>query len=176
LLLVAVKQGWIAPKIPFSIHYLAALGPAVASVLVTAATSGLSGLQELWGRITSWRAGRLWAVFAIFSPVVMFAVSVLIVFLVKGEWPDLGLLGQPNYLPYLGPGVLLLWLVSFGFGEEIGWRGFALPRLQKAMSVSKATILLALMWAIWHIPAFFYLDTLPRPTDPGISTVSRERF
>lgn len=160
LLLVAVKQGWIAAKIPFGMHYLASLGPAVASVLVTAANSGLSGLRELWRRITSWRAGRMWAVFSIFSPLVMFAASILIVRLVRGEWPNLRLLGQPNYLPYLGPGVLVLWLVSFGFGEEIGWRGFALPRLQRSMSVSKATLLLALMWAFWHIPAFFYLDTL----------------
>ncbi len=159
-LLVAVKQGWIAIKIPFAIHYLASLGPAVAAVVVTAATSGAIGLRELWGRIVRWRIGRMWAVFAVFSPFAMFAASFLIVRLVKGEWPDLRLLGQPNYLPYLGPGVLLLWLASFGFGEEIGWRGFALPRLQKTMSVSRATLLLALMWALWHMPAFLYLDTL----------------
>ena len=67
---------------------------------------------------------------------------------------------RDSYLPYLGAGVVLLWLVSFGFGEEIGWRGFALPRLQKTMSASRATLLLALMWAFWHVPAFLYLDTL----------------
>ena len=158
--LVAVKQGWINLKVPFAIHYLASFGPAMASVLVTAVITGSKGLRELWGRITRWRAGRMWVVFSIFSPLAMFAVSILVVRLVKGNWPDLRLLGQPNYLPYLGAGVVFLWLVSFGFGEEIGWRGFALPRLQKTMSVSKATLLLAVMWALWHMPAFLYVDTL----------------
>jgi len=158
--LVAVKQGWINLKVPFAIHYLASFGPAMASVLVTAVITGSKGLRELWGRITRWRVGRMWVVFSIFSPLAMFAVSILVVRLVKGNWPDLRLLGQPNYLPYLGAGVVFLWLVSFGFGEEIGWRGFVLPRLQNTMSVSKATLLLALMWALWHMPAFLYLDTL----------------
>jgi len=158
--LVAVKQGWINLKVPFAIHYLASFGPAMASVLVTAVITGSKGLRELWGRITRWRVGRMWVVFSIFSPLAMFAVSILVVRLVKGNWPDLRLLGQPNYLPYLGAGVVFLWLVSFGFGEEIGWRGFALPRLQKTMSVSKATLLLAVMWALWHMPAFLYVDTL----------------
>jgi membrane protease YdiL (CAAX protease family) len=55
--------------------------------------------------------------------------------------------------------VLPLWLITFGFGEEIGWRGFALPRMQKTMSVSRATLLLGLLWVFWHVPAFFYHET-----------------
>jgi membrane protease YdiL (CAAX protease family) len=82
-----------------------------------------------------------------------------IVRLVKGEWPDLRLLGQANYLPYLGIWVLPIWLATYGFGEETGWRGFALPRLQKGMSVARATLILGLMWALWHTPAFLYLET-----------------
>ena len=158
--LVAAKQGWTNSKVPFAIHYLAAFGPALAAVIVTAATTGSAGLRELWGHITLWRVGRMWAIFSVFSPLAMFAVSLPVVRLVKGTWPDLHLLGQPNYLPYLGIGVVFLWLSTFGFGEEVGWRGFALPRLQKTMSPSKATLMLALMWALWHIPAFLYLDTL----------------
>jgi len=54
----------------------------------------------------------------------------------------LRLLGEVSYLPRLGFAVLPLWLLTFGFDEEIGWRGFALPRLQKTMSVAKATLAL----------------------------------
>jgi membrane protease YdiL (CAAX protease family) len=157
--LVAVRQGWINLPIPFAVHYLAAFGPLLAAVIVTALTGGRDGLKELWGRVTRWRVGWNWALFSIFSPVVIFALSMPVVWLIKGNWPDLRLLGQANYLPYLGVWVLPVWLATFGFGEEIGWRGFALPRLQKTMSVSRATLTLGLMWIAWHVPAFFYLDT-----------------
>jgi membrane protease YdiL (CAAX protease family) len=157
--LIAVRQGWVDWDIPFSIHYLASFGPMLAALIVTALTSGRAGLGELWGRITKWRVGWKWTSFAILSPFVIFALFLPFVRLVKGEWPDLRLLGQANYLPYLGFWVLPIWLATYGFGEEIGWRGFALPRLQKTMSVSKATLLLGLFWILWHVPTFFYHDT-----------------
>lgn len=58
-------------------------------------------------------------------------------------------------MPALG-----LWLLTFGLGEEIGWRGFALPHLQKRQSAGAAAITLGILWATWHLPAFFYRDTL----------------
>jgi hypothetical protein len=116
----AVKQGWIDLQVPFAIHYLAAFGPMLAALVVTAATSGEAGLKELWGRMTKWQVGWKWSSFCILSPAVVFALSIPIVRLIKGEWPDLRLLGQANYLPYLGPGVILIWVVTYGFGEETG--------------------------------------------------------
>jgi len=158
--LVAVRQGWTDVQIPYSIHYFASFGPTLAALIITALTTGKEGLKELWSRITKWRVGWGYAAFSILSPIALFLIAMVIVRAVKGEWPDLRLLGQANYLPYLGWGVLPLWLVTFGFGEEIGWRGFALPRLQKTMSVQRATLVLALIWSLWHTPAFFYLDTI----------------
>jgi membrane protease YdiL (CAAX protease family) len=157
--LVAVRQGWTSAPIPYSIHYLAAFGPGLAALIVTTLTSGKEGLLELWSRITHWRVGLGYASFAILSPIVLFVLAGIVVRMVSGKWPDLLLLGQANYLPYLGWSVLPLWLVTFGFGEEIGWRGFALPRMQKTMSVSKATLLLGLLWTLWHVPSFFYHET-----------------
>lgn len=157
--LIAVRQGWVNWEIPFSIHYLASFGPLLAALIVTALTSGRAGLTELWTRITKWRVNWKYAAFAILSPVAMFLLFMPIVRLVKGVWPDLRLLGQANYLPYLGVWILPIWLITYGFGEEIGWRGFALPRLQKTMSVSKATLVLGLFWILWHVPTFFYHDT-----------------
>jgi uncharacterized protein len=46
---------------------------------------------------------------------------------------------------------------TFGFGEETGWRGFALAQLQRRHSVATATVLVAVMWAVWHTPYWFYL-------------------
>lgn len=158
--LVAMQHGWTDTQISYSIHYIASFGPTIAALIVTALTTGKDGLLELWSHITKWRVGWGYAAFTFLSPIVIFLIAIIIVRLIKGEWPDLRLLGQANYLPYLGWGVLPVWLVTFGFGEEIGWRGFALPRLQKTRSVSRATLILALVWALWHTPAFFYLDTI----------------
>ena len=160
LSLVAIKYGWTDAPIPYSLHYLASFGPTLAALIVTALTAGKEGLRELWSRMIKWRVRWGYAVFAVFSPIVFFILAALIIRIIKGEWLDVRLLGQANYMPYLGWGVLPLWLITFGFGEEIGWRGFALPRLQKTMSVQRATLTLALIWSLWHMPAFFYLDTI----------------
>lgn len=157
--LVASAQGWLQAPIPFALHYLAAFGPMLAALTMTWATGGAAGLKELWGRVTKWRVGLTGAAFAILSPVVLFVLAAIVVRALGGEWPDLQRLGEVNYLPNLGIGALVLWLATYGFGEEIGWRGFALPRLQKSRSALSATLILGVMWIVWHMPAFFYLDT-----------------
>jgi membrane protease YdiL (CAAX protease family) len=77
-----------------------------------------------------------------------------------GTWPNLTLLGEVDYLPYLTPlGALGIWLFTFGLGEETGWRGYALPHLQKTHSAATSTLILGMLWAGWHLPMFFYRDT-----------------
>ena len=73
--LVAVKQGWVSWQIPFAIHYLAAFGPMLAAFIVTAATGGIPGLRELWGRMTRWRVGWKWALFSVLSPVAVLLLA-----------------------------------------------------------------------------------------------------
>lgn len=157
--LVFVRQGWTDEQIPYFLHYFASFGPMLAAIIMTAITTGKDGLRELWSRIVKWRVNWAYAAFAILSPVALFILAAIAMRIIQGEWPDLRLLGQANYLPYLGWGVLPIWIVTFGFGEEIGWRGFALPHLQKTMSVSKATLILGLLWFLWHVPSFFYHET-----------------
>jgi len=156
-LLMATKYGVLT--VPMSLHYLFSFGPMLASIIVTAWIGGAGGLKELWSRITRWRVGWRWFAISTLSPVVLFAVAALVAWILTGDAPNLYLLGQANYLPYLGIGVLPIWLATYGFGEEIGWRGFALPRLQKSMSVARATLVLGVLWLIWHVPSFFYLST-----------------
>ena len=81
----------------------------------------------------------------------LFALSALIVRLLGGTWPDFGRLGFEDHL-----GFSFLAGLLYGIGEEAGWRGFALPRLQSGRSALAATLILTVFWALWHTPFFFY--------------------
>lgn len=153
-------QGLIAARIPMWIHYFASFGPILAALIVTGLTEGGQGIRALAGRIVKWRVPGRYYAFAVLGPVALFAAAYLVNRLVTGAWPDLSLLGKADYLPYLTPvGTLLLWLFTYSLGEETGWRGWALPHLQRNRPAASATLILALLWAGWHLPAFFYRDT-----------------
>ena len=144
---------------PRAIHYLAVMGPAFSAVVITWLIGGHAGLRELGSRIIRWRVGRKWLLISIGSPIAMFAAAAVVSRGVDGAWVNLWDLGKVNFLPGLGPAVLLLWFISNGIGEEVGWRGFALPRLQERHHALVATVILAVFWAAWHLPFFFYLPT-----------------
>jgi membrane protease YdiL (CAAX protease family) len=82
-----------------------------------------------------------------------------VAWLINNTWPDVLAIGQVNFLPNLGLAAWLLWVLTSGIGEETGWRGFALPRLQVKHNAFVATLLLWLVWAVWHLPSFFYLPS-----------------
>jgi membrane protease YdiL (CAAX protease family) len=153
-------RGLIDTQIPVVIHYLGAFGPLIAAFIVIALTEGRAGIRALTSRWLKWRVELRYYAFAVLAPIAFFTLAVLINRIVSGEWSDLALLGDADYLRYLSPfGALLLWLLTYGLGEETGWRGYALPHLQSKYSAASATLILAVLWAFWHLPAFFYRDT-----------------
>ena len=154
--LALAAQGLIAPILPQWFHYLIAYGPLLSAVIVTGATEGQAGLQDLWARVTRWRVAPVWWLVAV-SPLVIGLAVVLAVNLLTDDPIALAQLGEVHFLPPLGIGALLLWIVTFGIGEEAGWRGYALPRLQRTHNALYATIILTFFWACWHLPQFFYL-------------------
>ena len=150
-------QGVLKAPLPFWIHYLASFGPLAAALIVTAGLEGRAGIARLFSGLWKWRVGLGHFVFSAFSPIIVFLVGSILTRYAQGQWPDFGLLGKVDYLPYLGvAGAVILWLVTYGFGEEVGWRGFALPRLQKSRSALSASLILGFFWGLWHLPAFFY--------------------
>jgi membrane protease YdiL (CAAX protease family) len=156
-------QGVIQAQIPFSLHYLIAYGPMLSALIVTGLTSGTGGLRKLLGRMTKWRIGLGWWLFAA-TPLVFYFLTAFVLWLLQGQPIDILSLGEIDFLPPLGLLSLPLWILTFGIGEETGWRGFALPRLQKGRSALSATVILWLVWAFWHLPLFFYsypLSVLP---------------
>ena len=148
-------QGIVQERFPFSIHYLAGYGPLIAAVLVTGITGGAEGLRELWERMTRWRVKPGWWLVAV-SPLGIYLLAAAALWLSQGQRVSLLAMGQVDYLPPLGLAAIPQWILTFGIGEETGWRGFALPRLQKNHSALFSTVLLWVFWALWHLPLFFY--------------------
>jgi membrane protease YdiL (CAAX protease family) len=158
--LAAAAQGWLHTRVPAPLHYLASFGPMLSALIVTAATEGSPGIRQLLAGLLKWRVGPGWFLFSTLFPIALFLVAATAGYAAHGKLPDLALLGEVDYLPYLGMmGAFLLWLLTFGLGEEFGWRGYALPRLQEGRTALTATLILGVIWALWHLPAFFYKDT-----------------
>ena len=100
-----------------------------------------------------------WILLGALAPLMLFEVARLAGRASGQPVPSWTALGQVNFLPDLGFGAWALWLVANGWGEELGWRGFALPRLQRSHSALGSSVLLSVAWAGWHLPAFFYVPS-----------------
>lgn len=145
---------------PDWLHYFVAWGPALAALVVTAAREGVAGLRDLVRGMFRWQIGwRAWLL-AAGSPLLLLATAVLISALTTGVLPDLSRLGVVDYLGDIGiPAALIVWFLSFGLGEEIGWRGFAQQQLEPKRGLLISTLWIGVIWACWHVPFFFYKDT-----------------
>ncbi len=154
--LALAEQGVVDPLLPLWSHYLVAFGPMLSALILTWISQGKSGMQALGSRVIKWNVGPIWWLVAI-APLILGLVVSVILNLVAGISIKLSDLGEVNFLPPLGVGALVLWILTFGIGEEVGWRGYALPRLQNSRNALVATIVLAPLWALWHLPQFFYL-------------------
>jgi deazaflavin-dependent oxidoreductase (nitroreductase family) len=140
-------------------HFPGLFGPLLAAFVVTAIVEGRGGIGELVSRMSRWRVGPRWYVLAAL-PFLLFLAGVGLLVVTGGDAPTLDELGRYSGLPELGlPLVALLALAANGFGEEVGWRGFAQERLDRRMSVLRASLLVGLFWAIWHVPSFGIIET-----------------
>ena len=146
-------------------HALGALGPFTAAFILTALDSGRAGVVDLLRRVVLWRGRIPWIVVALAAPLGILLLAVLVARLAGGEDASLSGFGVSREFPQLSAlGLLVYNILTFGYGEETGWRGFALPRLQANHSALAATAWLTCGWAIWHIPLFLY-----RPGYAGMS-------
>ncbi|MFC1933395.1 CPBP family intramembrane glutamic endopeptidase [Chloroflexota bacterium] len=156
--LVISAQGLANIQMPAWWHFFGAFGPLLSAFIVTGIVGGGTGIKELVDRILRWRIGFKWILVA-FSPGFVFLISVVTLRLIEGVWLNIGQFGYVDELPQLtGLAGWVIWIVTFGLGEETGWRGFALPRLQKRYSALVATLILSVLWIIWHWPLFFYKE------------------
>jgi len=126
-----------------------AFGPPLAALLVTGLVDGRDGTGAFLRRWVLWRVGARWYVLAL----VGLPALGLLVGLLSGYWSDRFAGSGPSVVvTYLA--TLSFLLVLGGGQEEPGWRGFALPRMQERMGPLAASVVLGVLWGLWHLPVF----------------------
>ena len=138
-----------------NLHMLGALGPLAAAFIVTFLVAGRRGVQRLLARMAQWRTGKGWIIFVVFNPLLLLGLSVIALRAAGQPLPDWSAITTPfadmNWLI----GVLIASAI-YGIGEEPGWRGFALPRMQRRWNALVAASVLAVFWGLWHAAFFTY--------------------
>ena len=120
--------------------------PTLAAILVSS-LPGNGGVRALLGPVLRWRVSALWYVAVFVAPVALLLVAVGILMAVGGS-PPTAWLAVPSAADLA---FLVGALVAGSFGEEVGWRGFALPRLQRRYTPLVASVVIGGIWATWHL-------------------------
>jgi CAAX protease family protein len=150
-------------------HFPGLLGPLLAAFIVTGFVGGRAGVIALAKRLVlvsrpTWR----FFVYSL-SPLIFLGLALVLASVTGTAVPPGSDFAVYSGLPPLGlPAVLLLVLLFNGFGEETGWRGFALEPLQRRYGPVTGTFILAALWAGWHTPTFFVVETYREMTVPMI--------
>lgn len=146
--LVTPGNSWLL-GIGGPIFLVGIFAPAFVALALTAFSEGRAGVVRLLRRIGKWEHGARWYLFALSYMATTKLLAALIHRFIVGAWPTFG---QTSVLLMLGAILISTWVQA---GEEIGWRGFALPRLAIRLGLGGASILLGVIWALWHLPLFF---------------------
>ena len=148
--------------------YVAMLaGPTVAGLLMTSLVSGRAGLRELLTRLTMWRVGGRWYAVALLAPPIMvLAVSLALSFFSSDFLPAIFITNEkPAVLSGVAAGVLV------GIFEELGWTGFAIPRIRRRYGVFSTGLLVGALWGAWHFPMFWEPDSFSGALPFGVLLV-----
>lgn len=125
--------------------------PGIVAVLLTARAEGAAGVRSLLLPLFKWEVSARWYLFALGFIAVIKLIVALLHRTATGEWPRFG--DTPIYL-MLAATVLSTVMLGQS-GEEVGWRGYALPRMAAPLGLGAASVVLGVIWAAWHLPLFF---------------------
>jgi membrane protease YdiL (CAAX protease family) len=134
---------------------LGALSSSLAAIVLVMIEGRKGGLRELLSRALIWRVGIQWWLIALFYMIVPSVASLYLYHLLGGpsvDWSGL----QPLY--QVVP-MIIFFSIAAGIGEEFGWRGFLLPRLQARHNALVSGLIVGVAWATWHVPLFFIKGT-----------------
>lgn len=146
-------SGISSPEGPHGpLFLLGVFSPGLVALGLTAFGSGRRGVTALLLRLVDWKVPVRWYLFALGY---MAAVKLTVAVIYRAMWGAWPRFGDEPWLLMLGA-TLFSTLVGGQAGEELGWRGFALPRLAERLGLGGASVLLGVIWAVWHLPLFFF--------------------
>lgn len=148
ILVVAGSKGFRADRLQLTdimLMFVAMLlGPSLAGIILTVVTEGKNGLRSLFSRMSHWKVSLRWYAVVLLFPVLIMAVLMILTAFVS-----------PVFAPsFTAMGIVIG--LTVGFFEEIGWTGFALPRLQLKYSALASGMLLGMLWGFWHTLADYF--------------------
>lgn len=135
-------------------YFFAAFGPCFGALFTSVTVQGSYGVKSFFQRIFNPRIRPWCYVFAIGSPFLFFIVAAAVTYVFQGSFIDIsrfGLTGKINSNNFLF--VWMFWIVTYGFGEEVGWRGYLLPKINEVAQTATTAVVVAQFWALWHLPA-----------------------
>ncbi len=151
------------------------ISPLLTALLLTATTTGKGGMRAFFRQFFIWRVNPWWYLVVLFEPALVTLIAIVGTFFLGGpafdfahppvvQQPPLPLPSGINPWLLIVPLFLLGGLLGGPAGEEPGWRGFALPKLQDRYSALGASLILGALWAVWHLPFFFIPGTFQSTT------------
>jgi len=169
----AASRGLLHLQFPGIVGFLSPLAPMLAALIVSVGEGGWAEAGQLLSRLLRWRAAPWWWVAVLLGFPALALVAIGLAFLATAHAPDFSnsyihsVFPQfpRNLSPWLLVPPFLLYSIITSIPEEVGWRGFALPRLQARAGPVYVSLVVGALWALWHLPTFFD----PRAVQSGIS-------
>jgi uncharacterized protein len=135
------------------LYLLGVFAPALVGLALTARADGRAGMLALLRRTVKWSVGARWYVFAVGYMAAIKLTVALLLRIATGAWPAFG--QESVYIM----AIAIPFSTPVQAGEEIGWRGYALPRLSARLGLPGASVVLGVILACWHLPFFFISGT-----------------
>lgn len=147
-LMMASAQGWL--PFHFPTNFFGSFGPSLAALVLAAREKG--GVRALLRSCVRWRIGCRWYAAALLGPPLLVALAFGVTLLFGQSPGALASLDKAVWLPVL---FLMILVLGGPLGEELGWRGYLLPRLLERAGPLKASFAVATFWFLWHVPLFW---------------------
>ena len=138
--------------LPFALLAMFA-GPSVAGILLTSLVNGRAGFRELLARMTRWRVGARWYVVALLTAPLSLTATLFALSLLSPEFLP-GILTTSDKTSLLLMGIVVG--LATGFLEELGWTGFAIPRLRLRYGILSTGLIVGILWGAWHFLVNFW--------------------